>query len=554
MKYYLNKHKALFSITILLSIIVSLSNVVVAVILQRILDIAVSGNRESFAGMLLFSMLYFAGFALFAYIYSLLSKRFVCVVINSIRKKSFAGIINRSYSDFYKVNTADYLSALTNDIKIVEDNFLAPLLQIIQFAVMFFASVAIMFYFDVIIAICVLGAIALMMVVPSLFGSVIQKRQDQYSGKLSDFTINLKDILSGFEVIKSYAMKPYTILRFGKSNDNTTKAQYSVEKAMAANETVSLFLGVFIQVGVIFLAAWFIITGRVTVGILVGMVQATGMIFQPLTVIFQNMPRLKGAKPVISRLNDLADNKSTDFSGTTKPTHKKDISIKNLTFSYDGDRKILNGTSVDLEKGVKYALIGKNGCGKTTLTKLLCGHYFNYDGEINYDDIELKELDYDKMMKLSATIHQNVYIFNESIRDNICLHQDYSDSDLKFALDISGVSGFLDKMTDGLNTIAEENGANFSGGQKQRIAVARAIIQGKPILVLDEGTSAIDTQTATDIENSLLDIKDLTLITITHNLQEENLRRYDNIIYMEDGKINNTGTYDEIVGIVPMLA
>ena len=107
-------------------------------------------------------------------------------------------------------------------------------------------------------------------------------------------------------------------------------------------------------------------------------------------------------------------------------------------------------------------------------------------------------------------------------------------------------------MADGLDTMADENGANFSGGQKQRIAVARAIIQGKPILVLDEGTSAIDTQTAYDIENRLLGIKDLTLITITHNLLEDNLRRYDSIIYMENGVIDQIGAFDELVNKIPL--
>lgn len=553
MRYYLKKHKGLFLLTVVLSTIVSLTNVFIAIILQRILDVAIGGDKDGFMRLFIFSLCYFAFFALLAYLYSLASKRVICVIINSIRMKSFLGIIKRNYADFNKVNTSDYLSALTNDVKIIEENFLSPLIEIIQYTVMFIAAIAVMFYFDIVIAGCVLGAILLMLIVPSLFGSAIQKRQERYSGRLSDFTSHLKDILSGFEVIKSYAMKPYIISRFGKINHNTTETKYSVDKIMAANETVSLFLGVFIQVGVIFFSAWFIITGRVTVGVLIGMVQATGMIFQPLTIIFQNLPKIKGAKPVIERLNELADYESADFTGMVTPTHDKYIFTKNLTFSYDGTRQILNGISVEIHKGGKYALIGKNGCGKTTLVKLLCGNYSEYEGKINYDSDELKELDYDKLIGLSAAIHQNVYIFNESIRDNICLYQEYTNTELQNALNISGVSGFIGKMADGLDTMADENGANFSGGQKQRIAVARAIIQGKPILVLDEGTSAIDTQTAYDIENRLLSIKDLTLITITHNLLEDNLRRYDSIIYMEDGVIDQIGTFDELVNKIPLL-
>jgi ABC-type multidrug transport system fused ATPase/permease subunit len=471
----------------------------------------------------------------------------ICRITNAIREKAFSGIIKRSYTDFYKINTADYLSALINDVKIIEDNYLLPLLETIRYSVIFLASVAVMFYFNITIALCVLGAILLMFIVPGLFGSVIQKKQERYSGKLSDFTSQIKDIFSGFEVIKSYGIKDYTTMRFGISNKSTTNTKFGVEKIMAANETVSLFFGVFVQVGVIFLSAWLIITNQVTIGILVGMVQASGMTVQPLMVIFQNVPKLKGVKPVIERINGFSDYESPEFSGTSFPTHEKYISVKNLTFSYDKEKQILCGLSVEIQKGSKYALVGKNGCGKTTLVKLLCGYYFDYEGEILYDNSEIKDLEYERLIGLSATIHQNVYIFNESIFDNICLHREYTDSELKNALDISGVSGFINQMPDGLNTIAEENGANFSGGQKQRIAVARAIIQGKPILVLDEGTSAIDMQTAYDIENSLLGIKDLTLIAITHNLHEDNLKRYDKIIYMDNGVVKQVDTYERTI-------
>lgn len=148
---------------------------------------------------------------------------------------------------------------------------------------------------------------------------------------------------------------------------------------------------------------------------------------------------------------------------------------------------------------------------------------------------------------MSATIHQNVYIFNESIYDNICLHCQYTDEQLKKALEISGVSSFINQMPNGLDAIADENGANLSGGQKQRIAVARAIIQNTPILILDEGTSAIDMQTAYDIKSNLLNIDGLTLITITHNLRKDVLSQYDQIIYMNNGTLDEIGTFEELI-------
>ena len=143
--------------------------------------------------------------------------------------------------------------------------------------------------------------------------------------------------------------------------------------------------------------------------------------------------------------------------------------------------------------------------------------------------------------------YTNVYMFDESIFDNICLHEDYSEKELQSALSDSGLSSFIKQVPNGLEYHVGENGANLSGGQKQRIAVARALIRKKPLLILDEGTSAIDMQTAYDIESRLLAISDLTLLTITHNMSKDILELYDEIIFMAEGKIIEHGTFETLI-------
>ena len=546
MTQHLKSHKLLLTLTIILSTVVALGTVFIAILLEQILDLAVGGDMGGFGRLLLFSAAYFALLVLFAYLYALSSKYLVNMVIQSMRERAFAGVISRHYADFRKQGSADYLSALTNDINIIEASYLTPLLTIIKSAVSFAAAVVVMFYFDVIIAIATMTAILLMFVVPGLFGSLIQKRQEKYSHSLSDFTAHAKDILAGYEVVKSYGMVDYILMRFKKSNEAAISAKYGVDKIMAVTESLSMILGVFVQIGAMFLAAYFIITGRISVGALLGITQATAMLVGPLSAIFQGLPQLKGARPIIARLDALSGQENV-ATGVKAPVFEQGITAENLSFSYDGENAILRDASLALHKGAKYAIVGKSGCGKTTLARLLCGYYYDYRGQIRYDSADLKELDYDGIVGLSSTIHQGVYMFNESIYDNICLHREYSDVELEKALDISGVSGFVHGLPEGLCTLVEENGANLSGGQKQRIAVARAIIQGKPLLVLDEGTSAIDMQTAHEIESSLLNIDDLTLVTITHNLQEDNLMRYGQIIFMEDGAVAEVGTYGELM-------
>ena len=544
MKIYMKQNKVLLLFTILTSIIASLGYVFMAVLLQKLLDIAVEKNMQQFIPMVLFSIFYFVMLGIFLYLQSLLSKRITCKIIKQIRTDVFKGIVSQSMGDFGKRNTADYLSIITNDVKMIEDNFLLPFFEVVQYTVIFISSFVLMIYFDVIVTIVVFVAITLMFLVPSLLGKELEKRQNTLSSQLADFTTKLKDILSGFEIIKSYSMKQYVIQKFDKENSDTIHTKYSVDKLFALNEGLSSFLALMVQIVVLFLSAYFIITERITVGTLLGMVQVSSNLANPLIMIFTNIPKIKSIQPIIEKLTVLSKYELNEVPKKQSATFNSVVSISNLSFAYEKQNRVLDKINLHIEKGKKYVIVGKSGCGKTTLVKLLAGYYTEYSGKILYDNTDLNMMNENDIVQLSSIIHQNIYMFNESVYDNICLHEDYSKESIDKAVKASGLNDVIEKLPEGLLYEAGENGSNLSGGQKQRIAVARALIRNKPILILDEGTSAIDMQTAYDIENHLLKIEGLTIITITHNLKKELLELYDNIIYMENGEIIERGTFE----------
>lgn len=549
MKIYMKQNKVLLLFTILTSIIASLGYVFMAVLLQKLLDIAVEKNMQQFIPMVLFSIFYFVMLGIFLYLQSLLSKRITCKIIKQIRTDVFKGIISQSMGDFGKRNTADYLSIITNDVKMIEDNFLLPFFEVVQYTVIFISSFVLMIYFDVIVTIVVFVAITLMFLVPSLLGKELEKRQNTLSSQLADFTTKLKDILSGFEIIKSYSMKQYVIQKFDKENSDTIHTKYSVDKLFALNEGLSSFLALMVQIVVLFLSAYFIITERITVGTLLGMVQVSSNLANPLIMIFTNIPKIKSIQPIIEKLTVLSKYELNEVPKKQSATFNSVVSISNLSFAYEKQNRVLDKINLHIEKGKKYVIVGKSGCGKTTLVKLLAGYYTEYSGKILYDNTDLNMMNENDIVQLSSIIHQNIYMFNESVYDNICLHEDYSKESIDKAVKASGLNDVIEKLPEGLLYEAGENGSNLSGGQKQRIAVARALIRNKPILILDEGTSAIDMQTAYDIENHLLKIEGLTIITITHNLKKELLELYDNIIYMENGEIIERGTFEELTSV-----
>ncbi|MDO5602633.1 MAG: ABC transporter ATP-binding protein, partial [Oscillospiraceae bacterium] len=427
-----------------------------------------------------------------------------------------------------------------------EENYLVPLLLCLQNIIVFIASLAVMIYLSPLVMLCLFAAVILLIALPSLFQTAIQNRQDRFSKNQSNFTVAIKDFLSGFEVIRSYQMNSHTVKAFGKKNNTVYTAQYALGKMVAAVEGLSAVLGVMVQCSVLFVSAYLIIKGKLTAGALVGLVQVSGTIVAPIQVLSQSIPQIQGSKPIIERLNNLANYKDNTFVGTIPPTFETDITVKNLQFGYEQEQKIIQGIDFSFKKGKKYAVVGKSGCGKTTLINLLSGYYAKYDGEVLYDGVDIRKLDIDKLNEMSSVIHQNVYMFDESIQDNICLHKQIAPVNLQKALDMSGVAMFLGEEKT-LDTSVGENGNNLSGGQRQRVAVARALVQGKPILILDEGTSAVDMQTAYDIESQLLKISELTVITITHSLNQELLENYDQVIFMENGAITEAGSYAKLM-------
>lgn len=541
------KHRVLFVIAILFCMLASAVTIGAAFVLQSILDAVTEGDWARLNQMTLFVIVYVVLAAIIVAGSSLVEKKLIVKTMESVRLDLYRGIFSQDTEKFRQTNTADYLSALTNDVKIIEDNILVPLLQAIQSALVFLMAVVALFYFSPLIGGIMLVCLVAMYLVPASLGKPIGRHQEAYSQNLSLFILKIKDYFSGYEVIRSFRLADRTDKDFTAQNHILANSKYGVDRLIAYSEGISQMIGIGSQLGAMLVSAYLILQGQMTAGALLAILQLSGCLVSPVGVIMQNTPKIQGAVPILERIRSLSANQPSSFQGTAEPVFAREINFHNLGFSYSPERSVLEDLNLRFEKGKKYALVGGSGCGKTTLVSLLNGGYGTYSGSICIDGKELHELDMNKVLTLMSVIHQDVYMFDETIKDNIDLHDAYSKDEWKRALSASGVDRFLEQTEKGLETPVGENGVNLSGGQRQRIAVARALIGNKPILILDEGTSAVDARTAYDIETALLEEDSLTMITITHNLSPEVLRRYDAVLYMEDGKIAEFGNYDSLV-------
>lgn len=547
MKESIKKNKLLLIVTIVFSVISSITMVGVSLLLQSTIDKVMNGDMEGFKKVLIFTLVYCAIMALLYFIYDILSKMFIRNVTQELRSKIFYGIINHNYKDFNSKNTADYISALTNDIKLVEENYITSILLVLQFSIAFLATIGILLYLSPLVTVCLFISMLLIFIVPSIFGKKLESKQMNLSNKLTSFTAVLKDILNGYDVIKSYNLKQDTIKEFEAENIVLAKTKFEADKLLVINETLSQLLGMGTQFVAVFLSAYLVLKGNITMGTLIAIVQLSGSFIQPIIMIMSYVPKITSMTSVIKRLEDISNYKDDSFIGNENPSFENFIEVSNVNFAYENNKSIIKGVDLKINKNKKYALVGPSGCGKSTLVKLILGYYADYSGEIKYDNKEIRNVNIEKINKMISVIHQNVYMFDKNIKDNICLYQDFSNDNINKILKLSGADKFIYELEEGLNYLVGENGNNLSGGQRQRIAIARALIQQTPILVLDEGTSAIDMQTGYDIENRLLKLDDLTLITITHKMSEELLSLYDEIIFMEDGKIIEQGSFSDLI-------
>ena len=288
---------------------------------------------------------------------------------------------------------------------------------------------------------------------------------------------------------------------------------------------------------------------RITVGTAIIIIQLSTHIVGPVKTSISLINQIKSVSLIAKKIEDILKSSSEDIEENNLENFKNCIEINNLSFSYNEERKALDNINLVFEKNKKYAIVGESGCGKSTLIKLLMRYYNDYEGSIKIDDNDLKSIYSSDLYKNMSMIQQNVFMFDDTIKENIKLFANYSDEKVIKACKRSGIYNLIERLPNGIDSLVGENGSKLSGGEKQRIAIARSLINDTQILILDESTSALDNETAYNLESSLLELDDLTLIVVTHKLIKNILLNYDEIIVMRDGKIVEKGSFEELINL-----
>ena len=472
--------------------------------------------------------------------------KFYAKAMSQYKNYVFTELSKKSISAFSGENTAIYLSALSNDANDIESGYLANIFPLICDVLLFIGALAMMIWYSPILTLVAIAVSFLPILASILSGNRMAEAETAVSKNNETLTATLKDSLSGFSVIKSFRAEKAICEQFAQNVKAVASAKCHRDRVAVILYSMGNFTGILAQFGVFFVGAWLTVTGRgASAGIVMSFVQMMNYIINPISRVPYILAKRKAAFALIDKLARALNNNVRDEGAHIPLTLSDGIHMDNVTFSYDGVKEALSHVTTTFEAGKSYAIVGGSGSGKSTLLNLLMASYSNYEGTIHFDDNELRNISSASLYELVSLIQQNVFVFNNSVRDNVTMFHPFDDNAVNQALALSGLSEFIARR--GEDALCGENGCNLSGGEKQRISIARSLLRKSPVLLMDEATAALDTQTAFRVIGSILDLKGLTRIVVTHALDETILKRYDKILAMKAGHLVESGTFEELM-------
>ena len=453
-----------------------------------------------------------------------------------VRINAFEKIINTDYSNFSKKSKDVYISNLVNDINNFENNFFINFLNLIFRSLLYITSAIFLLILDYKVGLIIIASSFLIYLIVKLFQKKTISLQKQVSKDSEDLTVNLSNTFSGLEILKLNNIEDKFITKsFSKIKKlEQSKFKFNVFSESQRNITNTLGFLIFILILIYLIGGPVIDYAKMML-----LVQFSITIVFALPDIFPRYNVVKSSAEIYEKITKpdypvLVNGKPHNFS------FKEKLEVKNLNFSYD-NKQIFDDASFTIQKGKKYLIKGPSGIGKSTLIKLLSQTYENYEGEILIDGVDLKTIKNKSISENIAFVYQDVFLFKDTIKNNITLYRDLSDDKVRKAIELSGLSEFMKNKT--LDDLIEENGKNLSGGERQRISIARAIAKNAEILFIDEGTSALNPELGSEIEEKIVDLN-TTVIAISHRYYPGVSEKYDYVLEISDGKVTTYESKD----------
>jgi len=471
-------------------------------------------------------------------------------VIFDLRRELFTHIQKLSFRFFDQRPAGSVLVRVTNDINALQELFTNGVVNLIMDCVQLVGIAILLLVLNFKLGLAVMITVPLMFVVSTSLRKRIRFAWQDVRIKQSRLNAHLNESIQGIRVTQAFVQEKANIGYFDRMN---TVNRLAWNKASALNQSFGPVIEVTAAVGTLILV-WYgshlVQTGAITVGLLVGFANYIGNFWEPITRLGQMYSQLLIAMASSERIFEFLDEKPTVAerpNARRMPEIRGDVRFEDIVFEYEQGRPALRGVSLEAKAGQSIALVGHTGSGKSTIINLLCRFYDPVRGRVLIDGVDIRDVTLESLRSQIGIVLQDTFIFSGTIRDNIrCGRLDATDEEVEMAARAVHAHDFIMKMPQGYDTEVQERGSVLSMGQRQLISFARALLADPRILILDEATASIDTETELKIQEALKTLlTGRTSFIIAHRLST--IRHADNIIVLDHGRIVEQGNHDELM-------
>jgi subfamily B ATP-binding cassette protein MsbA len=482
-----------------------------------------------------------------AYLMSYVGQR----IVADLREKLYDHIQRLSLSFFTKMPTGILISRLTNDVTLIQGAVSSALTSVLRDSFTIVALTAVVFYRDWKLA-CIAAIVLPLAAIPIIkFGAKLRKFSIKGQIRMGFITSLLQETISGNRIVKAFTMEDYERRRFAAQNDHFFKIIMKRQKIRALSSPVVEALGGVGIAGIVLVGGYAVVRGTSTPGTFGSFLAALLLLYKPFKSLSMVNDIVQGGLAAGSRVFELLDI-APDIRDTDGAVPLRGIShcitFEHVSFKYE-DEMVLKDINLEVKAGEVVALVGMSGGGKTTLVNLIPRFYDIGEGRITIDGRDIRALTIKSLREHIGIVTQQTILFNDSVRNNIAYGDiTRSEEEIVEAAKAANAHGFIEKLPLGYDTIIGEQGVKLSGGERQRISIARALLKNAPILILDEATSSLDSESEFQVQVALERLMaNRTVFLIAHRLST--IRNAHRIVVIDRGRIGEEGTHDELLAM-----
>lgn len=471
-------------------------------------------------------------------------------VIYNIRQEIFSHLQKMSLSFFDRNPVGRLVTRVTNDTEALNDMYTNVLVNLLQDGLILVGAVLIMLKLNIKLALITLSVIPAVLLISIIFRIKVRSVYRLVRVTLARINSIFSENISGMRIVQTFNREKENLSEFDKVNKDYYRAGISEIVVFGIFRPLIEMFSAFCIALVIWYGGGRVIDGVLQFGVLYAFVNYIGVFFQPINDLAEKYNILQSAMASSERIFTILDTQVETDEGLTQIDSGEltgNIEFKNVWFAYNEGEWVLRDVSFNVPAGKTVAIVGATGAGKTSITNLINRSYEIQKGEILIEGINIKDIKKDTLRKNISVVLQDVFLFSGNIKDNIRLNdKNIDDSDIERVSKYVNAHNFIEKLPLGYKEEVREGGVTLSSGQRQLLAFARALAFNPPILILDEATANIDTETELLIQDALSKItKDRTTIVIAHRLST--IQHADNIIVLHKGKIREIGNHQELL-------